>query len=138
MSELSNKKKLMIIPVIFVLLFIIPLFSGCVEKNILVITGEPEKLDKIVLICGWTFKFIPGRSQKNLSFEYIFAFDTSYHEDCRDYDKFFYTELMYGYIFDYWIWNDELEPGVTYHYRAVVHETKNDEWFQGKDASFKF
>jgi len=155
---MMNKR--IIIPILFILIFLIAAFSGCISKDDILEKYEfPVKSyfaqywpDKIVLQ-GGVMEDYPIYGQKIYicsSYNYQFVYDIEKHNDWQDYyyrvDAYRDPDSNFMIISEIDI--DEFDPDVTYHFRFVaychsfttlynINYLFHEGWYQGKDVVFK-
>ena len=142
-GDIMKKKKKMIIPIIFVLIFIIAMLSGCVSPDEFPIaTRSPDvsdEYDRIQLKAELGYPFCLAKN-------HTFVYDTEPHNNWEDYE---FKEVIYNLPnnlrkFFSGLFFDEVQHGVTYYVRAVAYcydfkrpfQEYQEGYYQGEERTF--
>ena len=138
MKKIMNKKKVMI-PIIFVLVLIVAMFSGCqVDLTTPVYTDGAYWY-------GYPYTHLKGGLEGYGAFKasnQSFVVDTVSHENWENYSDRYAAIIPYKSIFYIAIYWDDLPEG-KYYFRALAYcyDFRNDlnftdGWYQGAEMSF--
>jgi hypothetical protein len=136
------KKKKMIMPFILLLVFIIPIFSGCVYPKGFPIWTRPTDVN-------YDFKFVNFKGQVGIPFcmakNHRFVYDNVSHENWTDYPFIVYdTAFPNDIFFQEQIGFYDIKHGITYHVRAVAYcydfkkpfQNYAEGYYQGDEQTF--
>jgi hypothetical protein len=137
-----KKNKKMIIPIILLLVFIIPVFSGCVDlKGFPVWTNPPH--------VNYDFSNINLKGQIGIPFckakNHSFVYDTVSHENWTDYPFIVYEPVGPNFIFIRgFLGFSDITHGITYYVRAVAYcydfkkpfDKYAEGYYQGNEQTF--